>query len=185
MTLESDLQRWRTAGATLVGRWGESGDIQQGLVSVKNLRILATCCFWQHHGQREGSTFFCLIGNNEGIWICSRQPWQRIWSACHHVELMFFFVCFFVLECFKYCTKFKIYKWSVREVIVRHWLPLHPMKSNLEMKKQNSSESEQKHHTRFHNCDFNMLFNELTLEKLDNKWDSLTWSPVLLHLAQV
>lgn len=52
MTFESDLQRWKTAGATLVRLGGGAiGGIQEGLVSVKNLRILATCCFWQHRRQ--------------------------------------------------------------------------------------------------------------------------------------
>lgn len=31
MTFESDLQRWKTAGATLVGHWGETRDMQQGV----------------------------------------------------------------------------------------------------------------------------------------------------------
>lgn len=45
------------AGRTLEeggGDWGCSA----GGGERENLRILATCCFWQHHGQREGSTLF-------------------------------------------------------------------------------------------------------------------------------
>lgn len=39
----------------------ETGDFQQGSWAWKNLRILATCCFWQHRRQREGSTLFSLF----------------------------------------------------------------------------------------------------------------------------
>lgn len=85
LTFHSDLPIWSAevensrsdADQALVGgggwggvgwTWGYSAGV---LVSEKNLRILATCCFGQRRGQREGPTlfffFFCLIANNEGI----------------------------------------------------------------------------------------------------------------------
>lgn len=60
MTFQSDLQRWKTAGASDAGqapRW-KRGIFNRGWWAWKNLRILATCCFWQHRRQREGSTLF-------------------------------------------------------------------------------------------------------------------------------
>lgn len=62
----------------------------RGMVSVKNLRILATCCFWKHRRQREGSTLLFPFANNEGISEGSRPPWQRIWRASHRVDLTLF-----------------------------------------------------------------------------------------------
>lgn len=66
------------------------------------------------------NTFFSLIANNEGIWICSRQPWQRILSANHHVD--------FLQKESNTTTKLKIYhivyKGMTRDVISRHWLLL-------------------------------------------------------------
>lgn len=87
---------------------------------------------WTKRGINTFFFFSCLIGNNEGIWICSRQPWQRIWSANHHVELTFVFVFF---------NSAKITLRSVREVIVRHWILLLPIRSKLVMEKQNRTKT--------------------------------------------
>lgn len=48
-------QEWRCSGSG-----GKLGIFSRGSASVKNLRILATCCFWQRHGQRGGSTLFSI-----------------------------------------------------------------------------------------------------------------------------
>lgn len=67
MTFESDLERWKTAGATLVRRWGKWG-YSAGVGECEKpedpdyLLLLAA-----PRTKRGLNTFFCLIANNEGI----------------------------------------------------------------------------------------------------------------------
>lgn len=82
------------------GRNGGSGPLGGGGVGEceENLRIPATCCFWQRRGQRGGSTllFFFLLPSPCSVWLqtmggfesARKQPWQRIPSANHHVDLL-------------------------------------------------------------------------------------------------
>lgn len=67
LTFHNDLPIWsaEVKNSRSEQRWSgaevETGDFQQGSWAWKNLRILATCCFWQHRRQREGSTLFSLF----------------------------------------------------------------------------------------------------------------------------
>lgn len=69
MTFQSDLQRWETAGATLVSRWGGGDRGYSAGVGEREKPedpgyLLLLAAPWTKRGL---NTFFCLIANNEGI----------------------------------------------------------------------------------------------------------------------
>lgn len=72
MTFKSDVQRWKTAGATLIGRWRETWEIQPGLgerEKPEDPGYLLLLAVRRTKGRAPHFSFFCLIANNEGIWI--------------------------------------------------------------------------------------------------------------------
>lgn len=137
-----DISQWPSSlicrgGKQQERRWVKTGDIEQGLAGVKNLRILATCCFWQHRGQREGSTLFSVwLQTMRGFKIYLQWPWQRNLCANHQVELGSLKKERGIKMNHK--TENKTDKGSVREVIFRHWLLLLPIKSKLVTKNKTS-----------------------------------------------
>lgn len=97
LTFHNDLPIWsaEVKNSRSERRWSgaevETGDFQQGSVSVKKTwgSWLPAASGSTADKERAQHFFPCLIANNEGIWSCSRQPWQRILSANHHVHFFF------------------------------------------------------------------------------------------------
>lgn len=70
ITFKSDVQRWETAGATLLGRWRETWEIQPGLgerEKPEDPGYLLLLAVQRTKGGLHTLLFFCLIANNEGI----------------------------------------------------------------------------------------------------------------------
>lgn len=96
LTFHNDLPIWsaEVKNSRSEQRWSgaevETGDFQQGSVSVKKPEDPGYLLLLAAPQTKRAQHFFpCLIANNEGIWSRSRQPWQRILSANHHVHFFF------------------------------------------------------------------------------------------------
>lgn len=68
LTFHNDLRMWSAAvESSRKDAMSESGEMQQGLESVKNLRILATCCSCQHRTKRGLNTYSVRLQTMRGF----------------------------------------------------------------------------------------------------------------------